>query len=83
MLLMVVVVVALIRVAGRIYAGAVLRSGPRVKIKDALAAAPGPRAGRADLRRRKASMYRDHRRTRSYRASASCRAAAWSTIRSG
>jgi ABC-2 type transport system permease protein len=39
MLLMVLVVVALIRVAGRIYAGAVLRSGPRVKIKDALAAA--------------------------------------------
>ena len=44
MLLMVVVVVALIRVAGRIYAGAVLRSGPRVKIKDALA------AGRQDER---------------------------------
>jgi hypothetical protein len=41
---MVVVVVALIRVAGRIYAGAVLRSGPRVKIKDALA------AGRQDER---------------------------------
>jgi ABC-2 type transport system permease protein len=39
MLLMVLVVVALIRVAGRIYAGAVLRSGPRVRIKDALAAA--------------------------------------------
>jgi ABC-2 type transport system permease protein len=38
MLLMVLVVVALIRVAGRIYAGAVLRSGPRVKIKEALAA---------------------------------------------
>jgi ABC-2 type transport system permease protein len=38
MLLMVVAVVLLIRVAGRIYAGAVLRSGPRVKIKDALAA---------------------------------------------
>jgi ABC-2 type transport system permease protein len=44
MLLMAVVVVALIRVAGRIYAGAVLRSGPRVKIKDALA------AGRQDER---------------------------------
>jgi ABC-2 type transport system permease protein len=44
MLLMGVVVVALIRVAGRIYAGAVLRSGPRVKIKDALA------AGRQDER---------------------------------
>jgi ABC-2 type transport system permease protein len=44
MLLMVLVVVALIRVAGRIYAGAVLRSGPRVKIKDALA------AGRQDER---------------------------------
>jgi ABC-2 type transport system permease protein len=39
MLLMALVVVALIRVAGRIYAGAVLRSGPRVKIKDALASA--------------------------------------------
>jgi ABC-2 type transport system permease protein len=38
MLIMVVAVVALIRVAGRIYAGAVLRSGPRVKIKEALAA---------------------------------------------
>ena len=44
MLLMVVAVVALIRVAGRIYAGAVLRSGPRVKIKEALA------AGRQDER---------------------------------
>jgi ABC-2 type transport system permease protein len=38
MLLMVVAVVLLIRVAGRIYAGAVLRSGPRVRIKEALAA---------------------------------------------
>jgi ABC-2 type transport system permease protein len=38
MLLMAVAVVALIRVGGRIYAGAVLRSGPRVKIKEALAA---------------------------------------------
>jgi ABC-2 type transport system permease protein len=44
MLLMIVAVVVLIRVAGRVYAGAVLRSGPRVKIKDALA------AGRADDR---------------------------------
>jgi ABC-2 type transport system permease protein len=38
MLLMVLVVVLLIRVAGRIYAGAVLRSGPRVRLKEALAA---------------------------------------------
>jgi ABC-2 type transport system permease protein len=38
MLLMVIAVVLLIRVAGRIYAGAVLRSGPRVRLKDALAA---------------------------------------------
>jgi ABC-2 type transport system permease protein len=38
MLLMVIAVVLLIRVAGRIYAGAVLRSGPRMRIKDALAA---------------------------------------------
>jgi ABC-2 type transport system permease protein len=38
MLLMVVAVVLLIRVAGRIYAGAVLRSGPRVRIREALAA---------------------------------------------
>jgi ABC-2 type transport system permease protein len=44
MLVMVVAVVALIRVAGRIYAGAVLRGGPRVKIKEALA------AGRRDER---------------------------------
>ena len=44
MLLMVVAVIVLIRVAGRIYAGAVLRSGPRVKIKEALA------AGRQDER---------------------------------
>jgi ABC-2 type transport system permease protein len=46
MLLMVIAVVALIRVAGRVYAGAVLRSGPRVKIKDALAAGkPDDRGG--------------------------------------
>jgi ABC-2 type transport system permease protein len=38
MLLMVIAVVLLIRVAGRIYAGAVLRSGPRVRIREALAA---------------------------------------------
>ena len=44
MLVMIVAVVALIRVAGRIYAGAVLRGGPRVKIKEALA------AGRQDER---------------------------------
>ena len=43
MLLMMVAVVALIRVAGRIYAGAVLRSGPRVKLRDALSA--GRKAG--------------------------------------
>ena len=36
--LMLVAVVLLIRLAGRIYAGAVLRSGPKVKLKDALAA---------------------------------------------
>jgi hypothetical protein len=30
--------VLLIRVAGRIYAGAVLRSGPRVRIREAMAA---------------------------------------------
>ena len=34
--LMLVAVVALIRLAGRVYAGAILRSGPRVKLKDAL-----------------------------------------------
>jgi ABC-2 type transport system permease protein len=44
MLVMVVAVVALIRVAGRIYAGAVLRSGPRVKIREALAAGRDDRA---------------------------------------
>jgi ABC-2 type transport system permease protein len=38
MLLMVIAVVLLIRVAGRIYAGAVLRSGPRVRIREALSA---------------------------------------------
>ena len=38
MLLMVIAVVLLIRIAGRIYAGAVLRSGPRVRIREALAA---------------------------------------------
>jgi ABC-2 type transport system permease protein len=38
MLVMAVAVVLLIRVAGRIYAGAVLRSGPRIRLKDALAA---------------------------------------------
>jgi ABC-2 type transport system permease protein len=38
MLLMVIAVVLLVRVAGRIYAGAVLRSGPRVRIREALAA---------------------------------------------
>jgi ABC-2 type transport system permease protein len=43
-LLMLIAVVALIRLAGRIYAGAVLRSGPRVKLKDALAA--GRESGR-------------------------------------
>ena len=43
-LLMVLAVVALIRFAGRVYAGAVLRSGPRVKLSDALAA--GKEAGR-------------------------------------
>lgn len=36
--LMLAAVAALVRVAGRIYAGAVLRSGPRVKLKDAFAA---------------------------------------------
>lgn len=36
--LMVVVVVGLVRLAGWIYAGAVLRSGPRVKLTEALAA---------------------------------------------
>jgi ABC-2 type transport system permease protein len=36
--LMLVVVVALVRFAGWVYAGAVLRSGPRVKLADALAA---------------------------------------------
>ena len=40
--LMLVAVVALIRIAGRIYAGAVLRSGPRVKLADALAAGRTP-----------------------------------------
>lgn len=38
MLIMVVAVVLLIRVAGRIYAGAVLRSGPRVRLREALSA---------------------------------------------
>jgi ABC-2 type transport system permease protein len=38
MMLMVIAVVLLIRVAGRIYAGAVLRSGPRVRIREALGA---------------------------------------------
>lgn len=38
MLIMVVTVVALLRVAGRIYAGAVLRSGPRVGLREALSA---------------------------------------------
>jgi ABC-2 type transport system permease protein len=41
MLLMVVTVVALIRVAGRVYAGAVLRSGPRVRLREALSAGRG------------------------------------------
>jgi ABC-2 type transport system permease protein len=41
MALMAVTVVALVRVAGRVYAGAVLRSGPRVKLADALAAGRG------------------------------------------
>jgi ABC-2 type transport system permease protein len=36
-LVMLAAVVVLIRLAGRIYAGAVLRSGPRVKLSDALA----------------------------------------------
>ena len=36
--LMLVTVVALVRLAGWVYAGAVLRSGPRVKLGDALAA---------------------------------------------
>lgn len=36
--LMLVAVVALVRFAGRVYAGAVLRSGPRVKLGEALAA---------------------------------------------
>ena len=36
--LMLIAVVALVRLAGWIYAGAVLRSGPRVKLSDALAA---------------------------------------------
>lgn len=38
MLLMVIAVVALVRLAGWIYAGAVLRSGPRVRLREALAA---------------------------------------------
>ncbi len=38
MLLMLIAVVLLIRLAGRIYAGAVLRSGPRVRIREALSA---------------------------------------------
>jgi ABC-2 type transport system permease protein len=38
MLVMAIAVVLLIRVAGRIYAGAVLRSGPRVRIREAMAA---------------------------------------------
>ena len=38
MLIMMITVVALIRVAGRIYAGAVLRSGPRIRLKEALSA---------------------------------------------
>lgn len=41
MLLMVVVVVLLIRLAGRIYAGAVLRSGPRIRLREALSAGRG------------------------------------------
>ena len=44
MLIMVVVVVALVRVAGRVYAGAVLRSGPRVRLREALSS--GRDAGR-------------------------------------
>jgi ABC-2 type transport system permease protein len=36
MLLMVLAVVSLVRLAGRVYAGAVLRSGPRVALRDAL-----------------------------------------------
>jgi ABC-2 type transport system permease protein len=37
--LMLVAVVGLVRFAARVYAGAVLRSGPRVKVRDALSAA--------------------------------------------
>lgn len=47
MLLMVLTVVALIRIAGRIYAGAVLRSGPRIRLKEALSA--GRDSGRAKV----------------------------------
>ena len=47
MLLMVLTVVALIRVAGRIYAGAVLRSGPRTRLREALSA--GRDSGRAQV----------------------------------
>jgi len=36
-LLMLVAIVAVVRVGGRIYSGALLRKGGRVKIKDALA----------------------------------------------
>ena len=36
MLIMAVVLIVLIRLAGRIYAGAVLRSGPRVRLREAL-----------------------------------------------
>jgi hypothetical protein len=40
---MVAAVVALVRLAGRVDAGAVLRTGPRVKLAEALAAGrPGP-----------------------------------------
>jgi ABC-2 type transport system permease protein len=41
MLLMVVAVVALIRLAGRVYAAAVLRSGPRVGLREALSGRGG------------------------------------------
>ncbi len=52
--LMVVAVVALVRLAGWIYAGAVLRSGPRVKLTDALAAGrQGDRAPDLSQRRRR------------------------------
>jgi ABC-2 type transport system permease protein len=44
-LLMLIAIVLLVRLAGRIYAGAVLRSGPRVKLRDAFAA--GRESGRA------------------------------------